>query len=443
MENTAKQRLGRPAAAGLMPAMLSMKPASLAHQIWFWIGFAAITAAIVTSAYVAADRLGHERLRREGLHRLELSAAALESELAKYEFLPDLLTLERDVILLLRKSHRFEPSARGERPAGGHHQATHTSVLYILDNNGIALASSNWNEEASFVGVDLSYRPYFQEAMQHGSGRFYAIGTTSGIPGFFFARALSDGGRTLGVGALKVSIDHLERTWAGTTDVVLAADANGVIFLSSNPEWRFHTLGPLLPAAAQRIAKTQQYWNVQLTPLRAEVKKVFADGARAMSVDANAGGWQPDSDYLELRHPVPEAGWNLILLSSRRSVHELRQLAVVLAGLLSAFLLLLILYTRQRRLFVAQSLAAKEALERTNDALERKVTERTTDLVTTNRQLQREMSERRRAEEGLVQAGKLAALGQLAAGITHELNQPLAALRTLSANAGVFLQRGR
>ncbi|MFZ1193264.1 MAG: hypothetical protein WAO16_30565, partial [Pseudolabrys sp.] len=75
-----------------------MKPASLAHQIWFWIGFAAITAAILTSAYVAADRLGHERLRREGLHRLELSAAALESELAKYDFLPDLLTLERDVI---------------------------------------------------------------------------------------------------------------------------------------------------------------------------------------------------------------------------------------------------------------------------------------------------------------------------------------------------------
>jgi len=443
MENTAQQRLGRPAAAGLMPAMLSMKPASLAHQIWFWIGFAAITAAILTSAYVAADRLGHERLRREGLHRLELSSAALESELAKYEFLPDLLTLERDVILLLRNPTDSNLVRAVNDRLEGINQATHTSVLYILDNNGIALASSNWNEEASFVGVDLSYRPYFQEAMQHGSGRFYAIGTTSGIPGFFFARALSDGGRTLGVGALKVSIDHLERTWAGTTDVVLAADANGVIFLSSNPEWRFHTLGPLLPAAAQRIAKTQQYWNVQLTPLRAEVKKVFADGARAMSVDANAGGWQPDSDYLELRHPVPEAGWNLILLSSRRSVHELRQLAVVLAGLLSAFLLLLILYTRQRRLFVAQSLASKEALERTNDALERKVTERTTDLVTTNRQLQREMSERRRAEEGLVQAGKLAALGQLAAGITHELNQPLAALRTLSANAGVFLQRGR
>ena len=425
-----------------MPVVLSMRPAGLARQIWFCIGFAAITAAILISTYVAADRLGHERLRQEGLHRLELYAAALQSELAKYEYLPDLLTLERDVILLLQNPVDLNLVRAVNERLEGINRAAHTAVLYILDNKGIALAASNWNEEASFVGVNLSYRPYFQEAMHRGSGRFYAIGTTSGIPGFFFARALSDGERTLGVGALKVSIDHLERTWAGTTDIVLAADANGVIFLSSNPEWRFHTLGPLPPAAAQRIAATRQYWNVQLKPLRVEVKKVFADGAQAVTVDAN-NGWQPDSDYMELRQPVPEAGWNLILLSSRRSVHELRQLAVALAAVLSAFLLLLILYARQRRRSVAQSLAAKEALERANDALERKVTERTSDLLTANTQLQREMSERRRAEEGLVQAGKLAALGQMAAGITHELNQPLAALRTLSANAGVFLQRGR
>jgi two-component system, NtrC family, C4-dicarboxylate transport sensor histidine kinase DctB len=430
-------------AAGLMPAIRSMRPAGLARQILFWIAFATIAAAILISTYLAADRLGHERLRQEGLHRLELYAAALESELAKYEYLPDLLTLERDIISLLRNPADSTLVRAANERLEGINRSSRTAVLYILDDKGLTLASSNWNEEASFVGVDLSYRPYFQEAMRRGSGRFYAIGTTSGIPGFFFARALSDGERTLGVGALKVSIDHLEQTWAGSTDIVLAADANGVIFLSSNPQWRFHTLGPLPPAAAQRIATTRQYWNMQLTSLRVEVKKVLPDGARAVTVDANEGEWQPNSDYLELRQPVPEAGWNLILLSSRRPVHELRQLAVALAALLSAFLLLLILYARQRRRAMAQSLAAKEALERANNALERNVTERTADLLTANTHLQREMSERRRAEEGLVQAGKLAALGQMAAGITHELNQPLAALRTLSANAGVFLQRGR
>ena len=390
------------------------------------------------STYLAADRLGHERLRQEGLHRLELYAAALQSELAKYEYLPDLLTLERDVVLLLQNPRDANLVRVVNERLESINRATHTAVLYILDNKGIALASSNWNEEASFVGVDLSYRPYFQEAMRRGSGRFYAIGTTSGAPGFFFARALSDGERTLGVGALKVSIDHLEQTWAGSTDVVLAADANGVIFLSSNAEWRFHTLGPLPPAVAQRIETTRQYWNMRLAPLRIDVKKVLPGGARAVTVEASEGRGQTDLDYLELRQPVPEAGWNLVLLSSRRPVHELRQLAVALAGLLSAVLLLLILYARQRRRSVAESLAAKEALERANDALERKVTERTADLLTANTQLHREMSERRRAEEGLVQAGKLAALGQMAAGITHELNQPLAALRTLSANAGFF-----
>ena len=430
-------------AAGLMPARRSMRPAGLVRQILFWIGFATIAAAILISTYLAADRIGHQRLRQEGSHRLELYAAALESELAKYEYLPDLLTLERDIISLLRNPADSTLVRAANERLEGINRASRTAVLYILDDKGLTLASSNWNEEASFVGVDLSYRPYFQEAMRRGSGRFYAIGTTSGIPGFFFARALSDGERTLGVGALKVSIDHLEQTWAGSTDVVLAADANGVIFLSSNPHWRFRTLGPLPAAAAQRIATTRQYWNMQLTPLRVEVEKVLPDGARAVTVDANEGEWQPNSNYLELRQTVPEAGWNLILLSSRRPVHELRQLAVALAALLSAFLLLLILYARQRRRSMAQSLAAKDALERANNALEINVTERTADLLTANTQLQREISERRRAEEGLVQAGKLAALGQMAAGITHELNQPLAALRMLSANAGVFLQRGR
>jgi two-component system C4-dicarboxylate transport sensor histidine kinase DctB len=368
----------------LVLATPSMRPAGLTRQFWFWLGFAAITAAILMSTYLAAERLGDERLRQEGLHRLELYAAALQSELAKYEYLPDLLTLERDVILLLQNPRDASLVRDVNERLQSINRAVHTAVLYILDNKGVALASSNWDEEASFVGVDLSYRPYFQEAMTRGSGRFYAIGTTSGVPGFFFARALSDGERTLGVGALKVSINHLEQTWAGSTDIVLAADANGVIFLSSNPDWRFHTLSPLPPAVAHRIETTRQYWNMRLTPLRVEVKKVLAEGARAVTIETNEGGREPDSDYLELKQPFPEAGWNLILLSSRQPVHELRRLAVFLAALLSAFLLLLILYADQRRRSIAESLAAKEALERANDALERRVTERTADLVSAN-----------------------------------------------------------
>ena len=77
----------------------------------------------------------------------------------------------------------------------------HSSVLYVLDTRGLTLAASNWNEEASFVGMDLGYRPYVRDAVDRGSGRFYGIGTTSGKPGFYYSQAIRDhgaGGRCRG-----------------------------------------------------------------------------------------------------------------------------------------------------------------------------------------------------------------------------------------------------
>ena len=55
-------------------------------------------------------------------------------------------------------------------------------------------------------------------------------------------------------------------------------------------------------------------------------------------------------------------------------------------------------------------------------------------------QLRKEIAEREKAETELVQAGKLAALGQLSAGISHELNQPIAATRYAAENGLKRLQ---
>ncbi len=93
---------------------------------------------------------------------------------------------------------------------------------------------------------------------------------------------------------------------------------------------------------------------------------------------------------------------------------------------------------------------AEEALRRAHDQLEERVRLRTSDLVEANRRLQDEIQERTRAEEvlqqaqdELVQAAKLAAIGQMSAGISHELNQPLAAIRSYADNARVLLERQR
>ncbi|TMH32269.1 MAG: sensor histidine kinase, partial [Betaproteobacteria bacterium] len=107
-----------------------------------------------------------------------------------------------------------------------------SSVLYVLDTSGRTLAASNWNEEASFVGMELGYRPYVRDAVDRGTGRFYGIGTTSGKPGFYYSQAIRDRGQVIGVAAVKVSLDHVENAWSRGGDLALVVDANGVVFLA-------------------------------------------------------------------------------------------------------------------------------------------------------------------------------------------------------------------
>src|SRR5699024_10453219 len=98
---------------------------------------------------------------------------------------------------------------------------------------------------------------------------------------------------------------------------------------------------------------------------------------------------------------------------------------------------------RERERFAERE---NRTLARARDELERNVESRTRDLTATNRRLSAEIDERRRAErrlrktqEELIQAAKLAVLGQLAAGINHELNQPLGAIRAYAENARAFI----
>ena len=210
--------------------------------------------------------------------------------------------------------------------------------------------------------------------------------------------------------------------------------------------WKFKTFGPLQPAAAAAIEKSRQYAGVRLAPLGLVVEAPAIDGARIVAM-ADGGSRRR---YLELAHPTPEPTWRLILLSDYSPVNVLVRNTVAFTAVALAFVFLLFLYLHQRRRAIYASLAAKGALQRAHDELERKVAERTADLVAANEQLGREVAERQRAEQvlreaqdGLVQAGKMAVLGQMAAGITHELNQPLAALRTLSDNARLLLAKAR
>lgn len=146
---------------------------------------------------------------------------------------------------------------------------------------------------------------------------------------------------------------------------------------------------------------------------------------------------------------LPKMHWHLWVFTDVDPVRSQAFTVGLLSAVAAGFVGLLWLALAQRQRLVRHKLAARHMLERANAQLEAKVARRTSALAQTNERLRREVAERiqteqnlREAQDELVQAAKLAVVGQMSAGITHELAQPIGAIRTLSGNSAEFLKRG-
>jgi len=404
-------------------------------------------------AHRFAQQLGLAELQTTGLHRLDLYTASLEREIGKYAFLPGTLGLERDVLALLGQAADDKLAHQVNAYLEQLNERAGTLSIYVINTAGKVVASSNWRRADSFIGEDLSFRPYFREAMAGGSGRFFGIGTTRGQPGYYLASTLSDDSRTLGVAVIKVSLEQLEKSWSTVEAPAMVADENGVVILGSVADWKFTTLRPLDEATRSAFDQTQQYNRRALKPLGMTEIAEFEHGARLVSIARDGpeivSVYPVTGRFLAQSRPLPGTPWTLTVLSHLEQVDEIAQSRAMVAVVGAAFLFMLGLMLDERRRRLKDRLAAREALQKAHDELERKVDERTADLSAANQLLQDEVAERIRAErtlraaqDELVQAGKLAVIGQLSTGIAHELNQPLAALRTLSGNGVRFLERG-
>jgi two-component system C4-dicarboxylate transport sensor histidine kinase DctB len=218
-----------------------------------------------------------------------------------------------------------------------------------------------------------------------------------------------------------------------------------VIFLSSVPAWKYHTVRPLSGVVADSIYQTRQYAQQEIPPLPVTIEHTLEGDAQIVRI---AGGRYAPR-YLATRRAMGEPDWHLITMASVDPVDTDARNAAIVTGFGYVTLCLLAFYWRMRRARLREMIRSRELLQRAYAELNQRVAERTADLSQANEQLKKEVSERTRAEQELrsahdelIQASKLAALGQMAAGITHELNQPLAALRGFSDNTRVLLERG-
>ncbi|MGG1945754.1 ATP-binding protein [Trinickia sp. NRRL B-1857] len=421
------------------------------------LAFAALVAAGAWTAYRYAQRAEIGAIIERAAHRLDVDESTLRGELTRYDYLPALLSLNPDIADLLR--HPTDPvlTARVNRYLADVTTDSQAAAIYVLDLSGTTLAASNWDQPVSFVGQNFSYRPYFIDALHNGTGRFYGLGSTSRLPGYFYAARIGAGGRELGVVATKISLDSMEALWKRGDETVLVADANGVVFLSSFAGWKYRTLHPLSAAARARIDAKRQYGGPgALADIGLVSRRRLTSNAEIDCVsppNSLLGGTAHEQraiDFVVVSRTVAGTDWRIMSLTDIAPARKSARYAALVAALGLSLAMIGTLYVLQRRRAIAQRLAMRETLERMNDELERKVARRTGALARANKNLRNEIVQHKRTEatlkatlEELVQAGKMALIGQMSAGITHELNQPLAALRTLSDNALLFLQRGR
>lgn len=418
--------------------------------LWpLWLALLLGGLAVAALAWRWAEQAATARLRDAGAQRLQSYALGLENLLSKYDFLPRTLELNKDVIALLQQPHDTVLRREVNLYLESVNQLSRATTIYIVNLQGQTQAASNWRGLDSFVGDNVSFRPYVRDALAGKPGGFYGVGTTSREAGYFFAHGIYHEGRMLGVAALKVNIEKLEKSWAQGADRVLLADANGVAILSSTPEWKYGTLAPLDPAVRRELEMARQFYSHSLKPIgHRELQKLDA-GASIVAVDG-ADGKQAATPMLQQSLQLGTRPWQFVYFSDLAPARASARSAFMFACLLQALLAMLVLYARQRRRLGRQRLRAREDLQRAYDHLETMVAERTASLQQMTHNLSEENIVRRKAEQQLrraqselIQAAKMAVLGQMSAGMAHELNQPLTALRTMADNARVLIERGR
>ena len=399
----------------------------------------ALLLAVLTAAVHQQSRsqaLAELSGRAEGT--LRLAVAALEGQIRRFDRLPGLIAQNPLVAELLADPRNPDRVMAANLFLKMTNQLLGASDVYVMGLDGVTIAHSGFAGPASFIGGNFGFRPYFQDAITQGQGRFYALGTTSRLRGYYFGAPILQDDELAGVLVFKIDLDAIEEGWRGRDYQVLVTDPEGIVFLSSRADWTYAAIRRQTPEEAARTAATRRYADAVIGQL----------DLVETAVEMRGGRWQLDGAAHVVRSAaMPEADWTVHVLVPTQAAEVTALTRAALAALLAGLALLLAAMVWQHRARLAERLALQDEAQA---QLERRVAERTAELGAVNAMLQDEVTERRATEAQLratqtelIQAGKLAALGQMSAALSHEFNQPLAAARNFAENAETLIARGR
>ncbi|MAC81745.1 MAG: two-component system sensor histidine kinase [Rhodobacteraceae bacterium] len=359
------------------------------------------TNSLLTERFTSATRSRAEL-------RLALYSGNLLSELRRNAIVPQLLSRDPALIGALDSSDFSTTTQR----LISFKDEIGVASLQLLDRDGRIVAATDREK----LGTQLRNAPYFVEAQRSDATIFSAIPREAGGYQFLYSRRIESGTNFMGVILVEVDLRKFERAWAGISDAVIVTDSNGVVVLATEGRWRGLTEEEALSretpqSAIERAIRATADWT-------------------ALPPDAYVLG----EGVMRMETRIPFRGWRMASFTTYASVREKVNGVLALEIMGFAILLSLVFYALSRRTAFRMALFQRESAE----------------LRALNTRLQREISERERVQETLAvteqtlaQSSKLAALGEMSAAVSHELNQPLAAMKTYLAGARLLLNRNR
>lgn len=417
----------------------------MSYRFWVVLLFV-LTCAV---SWGVGSVVGYRSVERDSLEEAFRYGQLVGNELNRYRPIPELMAEHPLLANALMNPDDSDLIRQANEEMKRMADIVDSSDVYLMDQTGLTIAANNYELETSFIGRNFSFRPYFHEALSTGeSAIYFALGTTTELRGLYFSHPIrtdTEPSTVIGVIVIKIQVSDLETQWqrpaSFTESEMVVLDADGISFLASRPSWLFRAFEPLSEERMITVRAEQRYPRQPLDPMKMTIDARplgVSDQSRLVVIEES----DVSREYLRVETPLPELNWRLQVLIGTRSVLW-TQVQFLIAGtvlFLGGFLTWLYLRERYRR---------EAELAQRGEQLERRVAERTADLEASNRQLKAEIAERERAQDELketqqelIQAAKLAVLGQMSAGLNHEMNQPLTAIQAYARNSRRFLERG-